>query len=78
MKIRFKDVQTFERLIAENGYTKNSLSVKIGRERSCIYVITKRGNCGPETANLICKTLGINFSEIFLAEPLTKVSIKAS
>jgi len=78
MKVKLKDTTAFEKLIAESGFTKNSLSTKIGRERSCVYVITKRGKCGPETANLICKTLGVNFYDIFLLEMPTKVSKRAS
>lgn len=74
MRIKLKNISAFEELIYKSGFTKNSLSVEIGRERTLVHVITKRGYCNSKTAKSICDALGKTFDDIFLIEPLTKVS----
>lgn len=78
MKVKLKDKQAFEVLIAEKGFSKNSLSLKIKKTNNCVYLVVKRGSCRPNTANIICEALGVNFHDVFLLEPLTKVDNQAS
>lgn len=75
MKVQLKDNQKFRTLLVLKGFTQRSFGRSIGVSESyASQIINGTRNPGPKIAKKIADKLEVEFNDIFLVIPVTKVT----
>lgn len=66
MKIKLKNVRSFNELIIKRGFTKNGLSQAVELSQPTIVQISNgKRNPSPSTAKRLSEALGVEFDDVF-------------